>query len=76
MQEWLRGQADLTLAELAERLHTSLGIQIGLSRLCQVLQAMGLPRKKKTLHAAERDCEPVLQARTACPVLPGHRGGN
>jgi transposase len=46
LQQWLADQPDLTLAELAERLHHTLHIQVSCPRLCGVLQELGLPRKK------------------------------
>lgn len=46
LAQWLDEQSDLTLDELAQRLKSELNIQIGLPRLCRVLQAMHLPRKK------------------------------
>jgi transposase len=48
LRQWLAEQSDLTLAELGERLERSLGIRVGLSRLCRVLQELGLRRKKDT----------------------------
>ena len=47
LQQWLQAQPDLTLAELADRLEQQLGIKLSLARLCRVLQAMHLPRKKR-----------------------------
>lgn len=52
LRQWLTDQPDLTLQELAERLGQRLGIRIGVSRLCQVLQELGLPRKKR--HSMRR----------------------
>jgi transposase len=46
LQEWLQVQPDLTLAELAERLHKTMGIKVSVARLCRVLKELGLPRKK------------------------------
>jgi transposase len=46
LQQWLAQQPDLTLAELAERLHHTLHIRVSSSRLCGVLQELGMPRKK------------------------------
>lgn len=47
LQQWLQAEPDLTLAELAERLDRQLGIELSLTRLCRVLQALHLPRKKR-----------------------------
>lgn len=52
LQDWLRAAPDLTLVELVERLDKQLGIRIGISRLCIVLQALGLPRKKHSTRAS------------------------
>jgi transposase len=45
LREWLRGQPDLTEAELHERL-SGQGVAVVKSRVGQVLRAMGLRRKK------------------------------
>lgn len=47
LRQWLAEQPDLTLEELADCLARHLGVRIGVSRLCQVLQELGLPRKKR-----------------------------
>jgi transposase len=47
LRDWLQAQSDLTLEELAERLDTTLGIRVCISRLCRVLQELGLRRKKR-----------------------------
>ena len=65
LRQWLAEQPDLTLAELAERLDERLHIRISTARLCTVLQELGLPRKKKSLHASERDSPQVSLARAA-----------
>jgi transposase len=46
LQAWLTEQPDLTLAELAARLHRDLHLQVGVPRLCKVLKTMDVPRKK------------------------------
>lgn len=46
LRDWLAEQSDLTLEELAARLDRTLGIRVCLSRLCRVLQELGLRRKK------------------------------
>lgn len=46
VRDWLAEQADLTLAELAERLEKTHGLRVDLPCICRLLQAMGLPRKK------------------------------
>jgi transposase len=50
---WLREQPDHTLAELAERLRAS-GVEASRSRISQVVQGMGLGRKKNSLRRRAR----------------------
>lgn len=45
LRGWLREQPDRTLAELGEQLQ-AVGVQVSRSRISQVLQQMGLGRKK------------------------------
>ena len=45
--DWLRHQPDMTLAELRARLE-SVGVQVSRSRVSQLLQELGLRRKKNT----------------------------
>jgi len=45
LRNWLRGQPDLTLAELRERLAEH-GVRISRSRVHQVVEQVGLRRKK------------------------------
>jgi transposase len=47
LRDWLAVQSDLTLEELVERLDRTLGIRVCVSRLCRVLQELGLRRKKR-----------------------------
>lgn len=47
LRQWLAAQPDLALEELADRLAQELHIRISLARLCQVLQELRLPRKKR-----------------------------
>jgi transposase len=47
LQSWLYQQPDLTLAELRDRLE-SIGVRVSRSRVGQVLQELGLRRKKNT----------------------------
>jgi transposase len=44
----LQAQPDLTLAELGRRLEQSMHVQLSKSRLCAVLQLLGLRRKKNS----------------------------
>jgi transposase len=47
VRQWVEQQPDLTLAELADRLHEQLGIDASTPTICRVLQQLRLPRKKK-----------------------------
>lgn len=60
LQNLVREQPDATLAELRERL----GIPCHLSTIHRALQRLRISRKKKTLHADERD-SPEVQAKRA-----------
>jgi transposase len=68
LQEWLREQPDLTLAELTQRLHQRRGIGIGLSRLCGILQELSLPRKKS--RSMRRSGTAIESFRRAKPIEP------
>jgi transposase len=46
VRQQLQAQPDLTLAELRERLEQSMHVQLSKSRLWEVLQRLGLRRKK------------------------------
>ena len=59
LRDLVRQQPDATLAELRERL----GIPCSLSALCRTLTRLGIGRKKKSLHADERDSEEVQAQR-------------
>jgi transposase len=71
--ELVRAQPDATLAELRDRL----GVPCHLATIARVLQKHRITRKKKTLHAQERD-RPDVQARrreftaTLAAVDPEH----
>ena len=54
-------QPDVTLAELCERIATRQGSRASFSMMCRELQRLNLPRKKKVVHASERDT-PRVQA--------------
>ena len=60
LQQLVRQQPDATLAELRERL----GIPCSLATLSRALKRLRITRKKKTLHAQERD-KPEVQAQRA-----------
>jgi transposase len=54
-------QPDVTLAELCERIAQDHGPHASCSMMCRELQRLNLPRKKKVVHASERDT-PRVQA--------------
>lgn len=54
---------DATLEELAQQLQQKTMIRVSRSTMGRVLQKLKLTRKKKTLHASERDTPRVQQAR-------------
>jgi len=56
-------QADVTLAELCERVERAGGATSSPSMMCRELQRLNLPRKKKSLHASERDTPRVKRLR-------------
>ncbi len=57
-------QPDVTLAELCERIAQGDGPHASSSMMCRELQRLNLPRKKKVVHASERDT-PRVQAMRA-----------
>lgn len=59
--ELVREQPDATLAELRDRL----GVRCSLMTIVRALQRSHITRKKKTLHAQERDCPRVQAQRRA-----------
>jgi transposase len=54
---------DATLAELCQQLQEKATMTISRSRMGRVLEQLNLTRKKKTLHATEKDSPRVQQAR-------------
>jgi transposase len=58
-------QRDATLAELCERVEQAGGAASSPSMMCRELQRLNLPRKKKSLHASERDTPRVKRLRKA-----------
>lgn len=64
IREFLTDKPDATLAEITE----ACGLSISPSGLCEALQRMGLPRKKKVLHADERDRPDVQKKRRSWNV--------
>jgi transposase len=56
-------QPDVTLAELCERVARDHGPTASPSMMCREVQRLNLPRKKKVLHASERDTPRVRALR-------------
>ena len=46
LRDLVKAQPDATLAELRGRLRARTGVGVAVTRVCQVLQELGLPRKK------------------------------
>jgi transposase len=74
--ERLRGLVEQTPDATLESLRQSMGISGSIMIICRALQKLGLPRKKKSLHAAERDTPEVQKKRRAFrrkiePIEPG-----
>jgi transposase len=60
LRELVRTRPDATLEEL----RTSLGVSCSTMAIVRALKKLGLPRKKKVLHAAERDTPKNKRKRT------------
>jgi transposase len=74
--ERLRGLVEQAPDATLESLRQSMGISGSIMIICRALQKLGLPRKKKSLHAAERDTPEVQKKRRAFrrkiePIEPG-----
>lgn len=63
IQKEVARQPDVTLAELCERVERAGGAKSSPSMMCRELQRLNLPRKKKSLHASERDTPRVKRLR-------------
>jgi transposase len=59
LRQLLEQQADLTLAELGEALLAEEGVQLSRSRLGQVVQQLGLRRKKKPSTPRNATARPI-----------------
>lgn len=57
IRQRLEQQADSTLDELVEAVAERSGKPVSRATLGRAVQRLNLPRKKKTLHAAERDTD-------------------
>ena len=60
-RSWSAQQPDATLEELRQRL----GVACSLMAIWRALEKLGLPRKKKVLHADEQDSPEVQEKRRA-----------
>ena len=54
LRRWIQEQADLTLAELRERLRTELNIKVGITALWCRLERLGLSYKKNAARRRAR----------------------
>lgn len=68
LRRWIKEQADLTLAQLRERIATELGLQLGTTALWHRLEHLGLSYKK---NAARRRAGSSRSAGGAPKVAPG-----
>jgi transposase len=64
LSQLVQNHNDATLAELCRLVQQQFKKRLSLPVMCRVLRALGLPRKKKTLHACERDSPRVQQLRS------------
>ena len=65
LRQLVEANPDATLSELREQLYCSKRIEVSNSTVCRALQKLGLPRKKKTFHASERDQDEDIQQERA-----------
>src|SRR5262249_1851862 len=63
VQRLVEAQSDATLEELCEQLSQQRGLKVSRPTMSRLLTRLGWPRKKKSLHASERDSERGEQAR-------------
>jgi transposase len=62
VQRWLEEHNNLTLAKLAERLEAQCGLCVSINCVWRLMQRLHM-RRKKSVHASERDTLAVLLAR-------------
>lgn len=62
LRELVRAHPDATLAELRDRFQKGTGVRVSRSALAAKLKRLGYTRKKKTLHATERDQDEDVRA--------------
>ena len=67
LRRWIKQRADLTLAELQERIAQDLGIQLGTTALWHRLERLGLSYKK---NAERRRAKPARSAGGSPKVAP------
>jgi transposase len=73
LRGWLREQPDRTLAELVEQLRTS-SVEVSRSRVSQILQQMGLRRKKSLSTPPSATPKPTSSgAKSSSPPSPRSR---
>lgn len=68
LRRWIKEQADLTLAQLQERIARELGVQLGTTALWHRLERLGLSYKK---NAARRRAAAARSASGPPKVAPG-----
>jgi transposase len=67
LRRWIKEKADLTLAQLQERIARELGIQLGTTALWHRLERLGLSYKK---NAVRRRAKPARSAGGSPKVAP------
>lgn len=55
LRQLVKANSDATITELCEQLYALKRLAVSRSTMCRVLKKLGLPRKKKTFHATERE---------------------
>lgn len=77
LRAWLEEQPDLTLKELAGRLHAAAGIMVSEPTMCRVLRQLGLRRKKRPYMPRSGTARAyVWHAAGTGGTLPGSRSKN
>jgi transposase len=60
LRDLVKEQNDATLKELQERFHEKTGLSVSAGTISKAVKKLGLPRKKKTFHATERENDPEI----------------
>jgi transposase len=71
VRQLVRGNTDLTLAELCARVADARGVRVSVATMCRVLQRLGLPRKKS--RSTPASVTPRASSRRARRIASGSR---